>query len=164
MNYQAIDAACNTNNLDGVNMTEFSDVLSTCRSLMTEFTDKSTNCRGMTESISNQCQCWSEVSVLMANIKTFNCKRIKETQKIVTKHKSACISVFSTCKKSEDHSVEAVYSCMNDHSMGFINQTLDTLGKTELSLHGCILRWGCLFWGGFEEFFQFLIFHPRYRF
>ena len=73
----------------------------------------------------------------MANIKAFNCKRIKETQKILTKHKTACISVFSECKKSEDHSVEAVYSCMEDHSMGFINQSLDSLGKRGRSVSIC---------------------------
>ena len=103
---------------------------------MTEFIDKRKSCAEMTDSTSTQCSCWSELSVLMANIKAFNCKRIKETQKILTKHKTACISVFSECKKSEDHSVRAVYKCMEDHSMGFINQTLDTLGKTERS---CII-------------------------
>ena len=81
----------------------------------------------MTES--NQCQCWSDLSVLMGDIKEFNCKRIKATQKLVTRHKADCIKVFSECKRSEDHSVEAVYSCMEDHSMGFINQSLTSLGN-----------------------------------
>ena len=97
--------------------------------MMTEFNDKSKECRGLTDSISNQCKCWSDLSVLMANIKQFNCKRIKATQKMLTTHKNDCIKVFSKCKKSEDHSVEAVYSCMEDHSMGFINQSLVSLGN-----------------------------------
>jgi len=125
----AIEAACNTSSVvvDGVNLSNFSSVLTTCRSLMTNFTDKSKLCRAMTDSVSKQCTCWSELSEIMASIKTFNCKRIKATQKAVTQHKSACIAVFSKCKRSEDHSVEAVYSCMHDHSMTFINQTLDSL-------------------------------------
>jgi len=122
-----IEAACNPSNLDGVNLSEFSSVLSTCRSKMIEFNNKSKECRALTESISNQCTCWSELSVIMADIKEFDCKRIKATQKLVTSHKADCIKVFSKCKRSEDHSVEAVYSCMEDHSMGFINQTLDSL-------------------------------------
>jgi len=122
-----IEAACNPSNLDGVNLSEFSSVLSTCRSKMIEFNNKSKECRALTESISNQCTCWSELSVIMADIKEFDCKRIKATQKLVTSHKADCIKVFSKCKRSEDHSVEAVYSCMEDHSMGFINQTLNTL-------------------------------------
>merc|ERR1712062_80518 len=125
----SIEAACNTSGLTGVNLTEFSSVLSTCRSMMTEFNDKSKECRGLTDSISNQCKCWSDLSVLMANIKQFNCKRIKATQKMLTTHKNDCIKVFSKCKKSEDHSVEAVYSCMEDHSMGFINQSLVSLAE-----------------------------------
>merc|ERR1711990_448640 len=125
----SIEAACNTSGLTGVNLTEFSSVLSTCRSMMTEFNDKSKVCRGLTDSISNQCKCWSDLSVSMANIKTFNCKRIKATQKMLTTHKNDCIKVFSKCKKSEDHSVEAVYSCMEDHSMGFINQSLVSLAE-----------------------------------
>jgi len=123
----AIEAACNTSYVAGLNLTEFSDVLTTCRTMMTEFSDKSKECREMTDSKSNQCKCWSDLSVLMANIKAFNCKRIKTTQKLLTSHKNACIKVFSKCKKSEDHSVEAVYSCMEDHSMSFINQSLDSL-------------------------------------
>merc|ERR1712183_335647 len=122
-----IEAACNPSNLDGVNLSEFSSVLSTCRSKMIEFNNKSKECRALTESISNQCTCWSELSVIMADIKEFDCKRIKATQKLVTSHKADCIKVFSKCKRSEDHSVEAVYSCMEDHSMGFINQTLGSL-------------------------------------
>ena len=102
--------------------------------MMTEFSDKSKECREMTDSTSNQCKCWSDLSVLMANIKAFDCKRIKTTQKLLTGHKNDCIKVFSKCKKSEDHSVEAVYSCMEDHSMGFINQSLDSLGKMKSSI------------------------------
>ena len=65
----------------------------------------------------------------MEEIKALDCKKIKETQKQVTKHKADCIKVFSKCKRSEDHSVEAVYSCMDDHSMVFINQSLLSLGN-----------------------------------
>ena len=31
--------------------------------------------------------------------------------------------------------MEAVYSCMEDHSMGFINQSLDSLGKNKISIN-----------------------------
>jgi len=124
-----IEEACNPSNLDGVDLSEFSSVISTCRSLMTEFNDKSKECRGLTESVSSQCQCWSDLTVIMAEIKEFDCKRIKATQKLVTSHKADCIKVFSKCKRSEDHAVEAVYSCMEDHSMAFINQSLLSLAE-----------------------------------
>merc|ERR1711874_244205 len=129
-----IEEACNPSNLDGVDLSEFSSVISTCRSLMSEFNDKSKECRGLTESVSNQCQCWSDLTVIMADIKEFDCKRIKAAQKLVASHKADCIKVFSKCKRSEDHAVEAVYSCMEDHSMAFINQSL--LGLAEAAVDG----------------------------
>ena len=96
---------------------------------MKDFDNKSEECRAMTDSVSKQCKCWSDLTVLMEEIKTLDCKRIKETQKAVTSHKGDCIKVFSKCKRSEDHSVEAIYSCMDDHSMQFINQSLISLGN-----------------------------------
>lgn len=121
-----IEAVCNPTTL---NLTEFKSVLTSCRSKMKDFTNKSEECRAMTDSVSKQCKCWSDLTVIMEEIKTLDCKRIKETQKAVTKHKGDCIKVFSKCKKSEDHSVEAVYSCMDDHSMSFINQSLVSLAE-----------------------------------
>jgi len=121
-----IEAACNPIQL---NLTEFKNVLTSCRSKMKDFDNKSEECRAMTDSVSKQCKCWSDLTVLMEEIKTLDCKRIKETQKAVTSHKGDCIKVFSKCKRSEDHSVEAVYSCMDDHSMKFINQSLTSLAE-----------------------------------
>ena len=86
-------------------------------------------CQALTDSVTDQCKCWANQSILVGRIKQFNCLA-KSTQKLVTAHKNECIKVFGTCKKKEDATVEAVYSCMNDHSMGFINQSLDSLGKT----------------------------------
>ena len=43
--------------------------------------------------------------------------------------KKKCIETFQACKKMEDKSVESVYYCMEDHSMSFINQTSESLGK-----------------------------------
>jgi len=125
-----IEAACNPIQL---NLTEFKNVLTSCRSKMKDFDNKSEECRAMTDSVSKQCKCWSDLTVLMEEIKTLDCKRIKETQKAVTSHKGDCIKVFSKCKRSEDHSVEAVYSCMDDHSMKFINQSLTSLADAATS-------------------------------
>merc|ERR1719219_1429262 len=95
----AIQAACDVLQLKGYDQAAYAENMTTCRDLMKETTDKS---------------------------KQLDCQG-KKTQKLVTEHKKECIKVFSKCKKTEDASVEAVYSCMHDHSMNFINQSLDSL-------------------------------------
>ena len=64
----------------------------------------------------------------MNKIKNMDCKA-KATQKAVTAHKNACVGVFSNCKKKEDASIAHIVYCMNDHSMGFINQSSESLGR-----------------------------------
>ena len=97
---------------------------------MNDAIDNSKKCQKLIDSTTDQCNCWANQSVLVQKIKKFSCLA-KATQKLVTKHKENCKDVFKVCKKEEDASVEAVYSCMNDHSMGFINQSLDSLGNSD---------------------------------
>ena len=126
---KAIEAACNVSKLEGYDKDAYSENITLCRDMMNDAIANSKNCQKLTESVTDQCKCWQNQSILVGRIKQFNCLA-KATQKLVTAHKNECIKVFGVCKKKEDATVEAVYSCMNDHSMGFINQTLDTLGKT----------------------------------
>ena len=37
--------------------------------------------------------------------------------------------MFRQCKKDDSDAVEAIYHCMGEHSMAFINQTADSLRK-----------------------------------
>ena len=125
---QAIQAACDVLQLKGYDQAAYAENMTTCRDLMKETTDKSKICIGLTNSSTEQCACWAEHAITVARIKQLDCQG-KKTQKLVTEHKKECIKVFSKCKKTEDASVEAVYSCMHDHSMNFINQSLDSLGN-----------------------------------
>jgi len=122
----AIQAACDVLQLKGYDQAAYAENMTTCRDLMKETTDKSKICIGLTNSSTEQCACWAEHAITVARIKQLDCQG-KKTQKLVTEHKKECIKVFSKCKKTEDASVEAVYSCMHDHSMNFINQSLDSL-------------------------------------
>jgi len=122
----AIQAACDVLQLKGYDQAAYAENMTTCRDLMKETTDKSKICIGLTDSSTEQCACWAEHAITVARIKQLDCQG-KKTQKLVTEHKKECIKVFSKCKKTEDASVEAVYSCMHDHSMNFINQSLDSL-------------------------------------
>ena len=128
---KAIEAACNVSKLEGYDKDAYSENITLCRDMMNDAIANSKNCQKLTESVTDQCKCWQNQSILVGRIKQFNCLA-KATQKLVTAHKNECIKVFGVCKKKEDATVEAVYSCMNDRSMGFINQTLDTLGKDML--------------------------------
>jgi len=122
----AIEAACNVSKLEGYEQDAYSENITLCRSMMSDAIANSKACQALTDSVTDQCKCWANQSILVGRIKQFNCLA-KSTQKLVTAHKNECIKVFGTCKKKEDATVEAVYSCMNDHSMGFINQSLDSL-------------------------------------
>merc|ERR1711936_1204012 len=99
--------------------------------MMSDAVSNSKKCQKLTNSTTDQCNCWANQTVLMNRIKQFDCLA-KKTQKLVTAHQNACIAVFSNCKKKEDASVSHVAYCMNDHSMAFINQSTDTLGTGNL--------------------------------
>ena len=72
---------------------------------------------------------------MIDKIKDYGCNT-KDKQKEVTDFKKKCIATFQACKQMEDKSVESVYYCMDDHSMSFINQTKESLGKyTTINRH-----------------------------
>ena len=101
---------------------------------MSDAVGNSKKCQALTDSSTEQCNCWANQTVLMKKIKEFDCLA-KKTQKLVTAHKNACIKVFSVCKKTEDASVAHVNHCMHDHSMAFINQSTDSLGTNIIPSH-----------------------------
>ena len=128
---KAIEAACNTSKLDGYNATAFAENMTICRSMKSDAIANSRKCQALTTSASEQCACWANQTVLINKIKKFDCLA-KSTQKAITAHKNACIKVFSNCKKKEDASVAHVLYCMHDHSMGFINQSSESLGSSRV--------------------------------
>ena len=100
--------------------------------MMSDAMSNSKKCQELTTSTSDQCTCWANQTLLINKIKNFDCLA-KSTQKAVTAHKNACIKVFGNCKKKEDASVAHVLYCMHDHSMGFINQSSESLGSRRVS-------------------------------
>ena len=132
LSVKAIEAACNITNLGGYNETAFAEKMTVCRSMMSDAISNSKKCQGLTTSTSDQCTCWANQTVLMNKIKNMDCLA-KSTQKAVTAHKNACIRVFGNCKSKEDASIAHVLYCMHDHSMGFINQSSESLGSCRVS-------------------------------
>ena len=96
--------------------------------MMSDAIGNSKKCQELTTSTSDQCTCWANQTVLMNKIKNMDCLA-KSTQKAVTAHKNACVGVFSNCKKKEDASIAHILYYMHDHSMAFINQSLESLGS-----------------------------------
>jgi len=139
----AIAAACNTSELDGYDETAFAANMTICRSMMSDAVGNSKKCQELTNSSTDQCTCWANQTILMKKIKEFNCLA-KSTQKTVTAHKNACIKVFGNCKKKEDASVEHVLHCMHDHSMGFINQSSESLALAAIANTRLEVRGGFL--------------------
>ena len=83
---KAINAACNMSNLGGYNETGYSENMTLCRNMMSDATTNSKRCQALTNSTTEQCDCWANQTVLMRRIKEFDCAA-KKTQKRVTAHK-----------------------------------------------------------------------------
>ena len=73
-----------------------------------------------------QCTCWGKAMLLKDKIQDLNCK-INNEKNQTTINKNACVAVFRSCKNIEDASVAMIDSCMDDHSMGVLNMTAQSL-------------------------------------
>merc|ERR1719500_1826557 len=124
----AIEQSCNISNLEGYNKDEVAENIAICQDLMKDAIAANKLCQSLTEDVAAQCTCWINQTILIDKIKELKCQA-KADQKKVTQFKNKCIETFKACKKMEDKSVESVYYCMEDHSMKFINQTVESLAN-----------------------------------
>jgi len=124
----AIEKACNISLLEGYDKDGHAENTTLCQDMKKDAIANNKRCQSLTDDVSAQCACWINQTIVIDRIKEFKCSA-KATQKLVTKHKNACIETFKECKKKEDKSVESVYYCMHDHSMKFINQTTESLAN-----------------------------------
>merc|ERR1711894_399864 len=124
----AIEKACNISLLEGYDKDGHAENTTLCQDMKKDAIANNKRCQSLTDDVSAQCACWINQTIVIDRIKEFKCSA-KATQKLVTKHKNACIETFKKCKKKEDKSVESVYYCMHDHSMKFINQTTESLAN-----------------------------------
>merc|ERR1719264_2256178 len=124
----AIEQSCNISNLEGYNKDEVAENIAICQDLMEDAIAANKLCQSLTEDVAAQCTCWINQTILIDKIKELKCQA-KADQKKVTQFKNKCIETFKACKKMEDKSVESVYYCMEDHSMKFINQTVESLAN-----------------------------------
>jgi len=124
----AIEQSCNISNLEGYNKDEVAENITICQDMMEDAIAANKLCQSLTEDVAAQCTCWINQTILIDQIKELKCQA-KADQKKVTQFKNKCIETFKACKKMEDKSVESVYYCMEDHSMKFINQTVESLAN-----------------------------------
>merc|ERR1719339_218396 len=124
----AIEQSCNISNLEGYNKDEVAENITICQDMMEDAIAANKRCQSLTEDVPAQCTCWINQTILIDQIKELKCQA-KADQKKVTQFKNKCIETFKACKKMEDKSVESVYYCMEDHSMKFINQTVESLAN-----------------------------------
>merc|ERR1712227_185132 len=122
-----IEKSCNISNLEGYNKDGVAEN-TICQNMMQDAIAANKLCQSLTEDVAAQCACWINQTTLIDKIKAFKCQA-KADQKKVTQFKNKCIDTFKACKKMEDKSVESVYYCMEDHSMKFINQTVESLAN-----------------------------------
>merc|ERR1711971_628874 len=123
-----IEQSCNISNLEGYNKDEVAENITICQDMMEDAIAANKLCQSLTEDVAAQCTCWINQTILIDQIKELKCQA-KADQKKVTQFKNKCIETFKACKKMEDKSVESVYYCMEDHSMKFINQTVESLAN-----------------------------------
>merc|ERR1712172_203839 len=123
-----IEKSCNISNLEGYNKDGVAENITICQDMMQDAIAANKLCQSLTEDVAAQCACWINQTILIDKIKDFKCQA-KADQKKVTQFKNKCIDTFKACKKMEDKSVESVYYCMEDHSMKFINQTVESLAN-----------------------------------
>ena len=102
--------------------------IKSCYAKMLEFKKFTNTC--LTAEMRNnailQCTCCGQAMPMRDDIKHMNCSMNNEKNQ-TTINKNACVAVFRSCKNMEDASVAMIDSCMDDHSMGVLNMTAQSL-------------------------------------
>jgi len=94
----AIEKACNISLLEGYDKDGHAENTTLCQDMKKDAIANNKRCQSLTDDVSAQCACWINQTIVIDRIKEFKCSA-KATQKLVTKHKNACIETFKECKK-----------------------------------------------------------------